>query len=122
MKEPQEALEAARKAAGDAPPGDASGEPRFDEVSVSASRLAEWALIEPERAEVYSTRRFGGAITVIKRLLIRVLDQYFREMTAQQSRFNAHIASRVLRLEERAAALEEQRVGQHRQPGDIAEK
>ncbi|MBV9311577.1 MAG: hypothetical protein JOZ73_12130, partial [Solirubrobacterales bacterium] len=90
MKEPQEALEAARKAAADAPPGDAAGEPSFDEASVSASRLAEWALIEPERAEVYSTRRFGGAITVIKRLLIRMLDQYFREINAQQSRFNAH--------------------------------
>ena len=107
MKEPKEALEAARKAAGNAPAEDATYERGFDEASVSASRLAEWALIEPERTEVYSTRRFGGAITVIKRMLIRLLDQYFREMTAQQSRFNAHIASRVLQLEKRVRALEE---------------
>ena len=107
MKDPQQALEAARAAAGGPPdPDDAPW--NLEDPAGSARRLAEWAIIEPEQAEVYSTRRLGRPITAIKRLLIRMLSQYLGQMSAQQSRFNAQIAAHVLRLEERVHALEEQ--------------
>ena len=115
MKEPEQALEAARRAAGDAGPGDESAW-RLEDPSFSARRLAEWAIIEPEQAEVYSTRRFGKPITAAKRLLIRMLSQYLGQMSAQQSRFNAQIAAHVIRLEERVAALEDAG-GRPRDPG-----
>jgi hypothetical protein len=106
MKDPQQALEAAREmAARDSGPGDDAAW-QLEDPSFSARRLAEWAIIEPEQAEVYSTRRFGRPITVAKRLLIRMLSQYIGQMSAQQSRFNAQIAAHVIRLEERVAALE----------------
>ncbi|MGI8863914.1 MAG: hypothetical protein ACR2JH_05855 [Solirubrobacteraceae bacterium] len=107
MKDPAEALAAARRAAGgQGQPDPANRSKRLDQLSVSARRLAEWAIIEPEQAEVYSTRRLGGPITALKRLLIRLLSQYLGQMSAQQSRFNAHIAAHVMRLEERVDELE----------------
>ena len=106
MKDPREALEAARRAAG--ADDDADGAPwSLDDPTLSARRLAEWAIIEPEQAEVYSTRRMGKPITAVKRLLIRLLRQYLGQMTAQQSRFNAQVAAHLLRLERRVAELEE---------------
>jgi hypothetical protein len=110
VKDPREALEAARRAAAaraaDAPPDD-DGPAAPGSAFVSARRLSEWAIIEPERAQVYSTRRLGQPITWLKRLLIRLLNQYLGQMSAQQSRFNAHIAAHVLRLEERVRELEQ---------------
>lgn len=113
MKDPDEALGAARDAAGDA--GDAG--PSLDSLSldlqfVSARRLAEWAIVEPEPERVYSTRPYGKPITWFKRLLIRLLGQYLGQMSAQQSRFNAHIAAHVMRLEERVEELERERRGE----------
>ena len=107
MKDPRQALEAARRAAAQASDDDDRLALSFDETPLPAHRLAEWALIEPEETEVYSTRRFGKPITSFKRLLIRLLNQYLLQITAQQSRFNAHLASRVIRLEERVQALEQ---------------
>lgn len=108
MKDPQQALAAAREAAAAVPePAGEQGPWRLEDPSVSARRLAEWAIIEPEQAEVYSTRRFGRPITALKRLLIRLLRQYLDQMNAQQSRFNAHLAAHVIRLEDRVQALEE---------------
>jgi hypothetical protein len=106
MKDPQEALEAARRAAGSQPDTDVAPW-SLEDPSASARRLAEWAIIEPEQAEVYSTRRLGRPITAIKRLQIRMLQQYLGQMSAQQSRFNAQVAAHVMRLEERVQALEE---------------
>jgi hypothetical protein len=107
VRDPQEALAAARRAAAAQSPVDTEEAPWQLDVSVaSARRLAEWAIIEPEQAEVYSTRRFGWPITALKRLLIRLLSQYLGQMSAQQSRFNANIAAHVIRLEERVAELE----------------
>ena len=106
MRDPQEALEAARRAAGPEPDTD-SAPWSLEDPAASARRLAEWAIIEPEQAEVYSTRRLGRPITAVKRLLIRMLQQYLDQMSAQQSRFNAQVAAHVLRLEERVQALEE---------------
>jgi hypothetical protein len=109
MRDPQQALNEARRAAAGRPgsAGDPGGAPWvLEEPAASARRLAEWAIIEPERAQVYSTRRFGRPITLVKRMLIRLLSQYLGQMSAQQSRFNAQVAAHVIRLEERVQALE----------------
>jgi hypothetical protein len=100
-------LAAARDAAAASRDGDPPAPAwRLEEPTASARQLAEWAIIEPEQAQVYSTRRFGKPITLIKRLLIRLLSQYLGQMSAQQSRFNAQVAAHVIRLEERVQALE----------------
>lgn len=121
MRDPQEALAAARRAAASASPAGSlepdEGAGAFDASSASARRLAEWAIIEPERGQVYSTRRYGRPITAVKLLLVRLLRQYVGQMSAQQSRFNAQVAAHVLRLEERVAELE--RAAQS--PGERAE-
>ncbi len=106
MKDPRDALAAARAATAGA--GDDDATPmRLEDGSVSMRRLAEWAIIEPETAHVYSTRRFGRPITAVKLLLVRMLRQYIGQMSAQQSRFNAQVAAHVMRLEQRIAELEE---------------
>jgi len=83
----------------------------------SARRLAEWAIIEPERGQVYSTRRYGRPITAVKLLLVRLLRQYVGQMSAQQSRFNAQVRRARVRLEERVAELERP-AGEPGAPGD----
>jgi hypothetical protein len=106
VKDPQEALAAARAATSGV--GDDDATPlSLEDGSVSMRRLAEWAIIEPETAHVYSTRRFGRPITAVKLLLVRMLRQYIGQMSAQQSRFNAQVAAHVMRLEQRIAELEE---------------
>lgn len=109
MKDPGEALAAARAAAGhaDRPIGEDPSPWTLEDPVTSARRLAEWAIIEPTSVDVYSTRRLGRPITAVKQLLVRLLAQYIGQVSAQQSRFNAQIAAHVLRLEERVAALEE---------------
>jgi hypothetical protein len=119
VRDPEEALAAARRAAAAAPDrgtGDQSLdlEPGF----VSARRLAEWAIIEPEPSHVYSTRPYGKPITWLKQLLVRLLSQYLGQMSAQQSRFNSHIAAHVMRLEERVEALEQAAREPRGDPGD----
>jgi hypothetical protein len=103
MKEPSEALEAARRAAASAPDSEPLG---LDQEFVSARRLAEWAMIEPSPEKVLSTRVYGKPITWLKRLLVRLLGQYLGQMSAQQSRFNSHIAAHVMRLEDQVQELE----------------
>jgi hypothetical protein len=104
VRDPADALvQARRDAAGEGGPDTL---PPLGREAVSARRLAEWAIIEPLESEVYSTRRFGRPITAIKRVLLRLMRQYFDQVTAQQSRFNAHLAAHVIQLEERVAALE----------------
>jgi hypothetical protein len=107
VRDPQEALAAARKAAGEA--GDDAGAAAWSlgDRPASTRRLAEWAIIEPDTARVYSTRRLGSPITLVKRLLVRMLRQYIGQMSAQQSRFNAQAAAHVMRLEQRVTELEE---------------
>jgi hypothetical protein len=106
VKDPNEALAAARAAASSADDEDAMPWTLGD-GSGSIRRLAEWAIIEPEPTHVYSTRRFGRPITAVKLLLVRMLRQYIGQMSAQQSRFNAQVAAHVVRLEQRVAELEE---------------
>jgi hypothetical protein len=107
VRDPVEALAAARAAAAEAGDDDGATPWSLGSGSVSTERLAEWAIIEPETARVYSTRRLGRPITVVKRLLVRMLRQYIGQMSAQQSRFNAQVAAHVMRLEQRVAELEE---------------
>ncbi len=109
MREPREALEAARRAAAAA--RDAGAEQAAVEPGAHADDDEAAGRVGDHRArralEVYSTRRFGRPITAFKRLLIRLLYQYLGQISAQQSRFNAHLAAHVLQLEERVRALEE---------------
>jgi hypothetical protein len=81
---------------------------------VSVDRLLEWALIEPDESRVYSTRRWGRPITLLKRGLLRVLHQYHNELLAEQTRFNlqmtvyvGELTEKLQELEGRVAALEE---------------
>jgi hypothetical protein len=104
VRDPSDALAQARRDA--AAKGGPDTLPPVGGEAVSARRLAEWAIIEPLESEVYSTRRFGRPITAVKRLLLRLMRQYFDQVTAQQSRFNAHLAAHVIQLEERVDALE----------------
>jgi hypothetical protein len=119
LKTPEEALEAARARAADSrPAGPGARELPVVERDRAAAgrRLAKWAIVEPDKAQVYSTRRFGAPITWLKRLLIRLLRQYLDQVTAQQSRFNAHSAAYMLALEERIRVLEEARETESGQP------
>jgi len=105
VKDPQQALEAARRAAAADPDPDAV-EWTLEDPTMASKRLVEWAIIDPDLARVYSTRRYGRPLTALKRLLVRFLAQYLNEVSAQQSRFNAAVAAHVMRLEERVAELE----------------
>jgi hypothetical protein len=112
VRTPEEALEEARRRAGEGPalhgsPASESTQSVEDARRESLRRLAIWAVIEPEEAEVYSTRRLGAPITLLKRFLVRLLRQYLVQISAQQSRFNAHVAAHVISLEDRVAALEQ---------------
>jgi hypothetical protein len=108
VKTPEEALAAARERAASSPAEPGDGGPNVEEArAASLRRLAAWAIIEPDEAEVYSTRRFGGPVTAVKRVLIRLLRQYLVQMSAQQSRFNAEVAAHVMALEERVSELEQ---------------
>ena len=111
MRDPREALQAARAAARDAGAGHASPM-SLDDPAAASRRLVRWAIIEPDQARVYSTRSYGLPITWLKRGLIRLLRQYLDQVSAQQSRFNAQVAAHVLRLEERVAELERVAAGE----------
>jgi hypothetical protein len=91
--------------------GYAEAPPSF-EVSPASEigdwRITEWAMIEPDPAKAYSTRRAGTPITWLKRGLLRLLRQYNDDLAGQQSRFNAHMAAHVMRLDERVRELEQQ--------------
>jgi hypothetical protein len=108
---PEEALEAARRAAADARArGTYADSLDGFEIAptdrVSTEQLLEWAVIEPDVELVRSTRRRGGAITAVKRALLHVLRQYHAQAHAQQTRFNLHAAVRLAELEERLERLE----------------
>jgi hypothetical protein len=103
MTRPEEALAAAREAAAraghvEAPGLDAPVAPE----KPTPEQLREWALIEVDTDLVYSTRRFGEPITLVKRLLLRLLRQYTIELEAQQTRFNVAVLAYLRELEERA--------------------
>jgi hypothetical protein len=112
VKSPEEALSAARqRARATGPASDSTGPPVPETPHESLRRLAAWAIIEPDETEVYSTRRLGAPVTLLKRLLVRLLRQYLDQVTAQQSRFNAHLLAHLIALEERVARLESDGAG-----------
>jgi hypothetical protein len=74
---------------------------------VDVGQLAEFALIEPDPEEVYSTRRLGAPVTWLKKGLLRALWQYHRQITGQQTRFNLRLMTYVAELEGRIERLEE---------------
>jgi hypothetical protein len=106
VREPEEALAAARRAAAAAGEDPGAVPWTLEDPALSTTRLVEWAMLAPEEANVYSTRRFGRPITLLKRGLVRLLRQYLNEWGAQQSRFNALAAAHVVRLEQRVEELE----------------
>jgi len=116
---PEEAVERAKAeaAAARAKGGYREEQPGF-EVSPAARladwRLTEWAMIEPDPAKAYSTRRLGAPITWLKRGLLRLLRQYHDDLAGQQSRFNAQIAAHVMSLDDRVRELEEQLAAERR--------
>jgi len=75
---------------------------------VSLQRLLEWASLEPDVEELYSTRRFGAPVTLVKRALARGLQQYLNQIVGQQSRFNVQIVVYVSQLADRVERLEEE--------------
>jgi len=70
------------------------------------AQLLRWALISPDAAGIYTTRRLGRPIVLVKRALLRLLRQYHHDVLGQQSRFNAQVVDRLLDLERRVAELE----------------
>jgi hypothetical protein len=106
VKDPDEALEAARSAAANAPKAPDAAPWTLEDPSFSTTRLVEWAILAPDEAKVYSTRPYGKPITWFKRGIVRLLRQYLNEVSAQQSRFNAAVAAHVMRLEQRVEELE----------------
>ena len=113
---PEEALAAARAAAGrrdDALPPGMTIEPT---ERVSIEQLMEWAAIEPDIELMVSTRRLGAPITWVKRRLIHYKRQNLRELQSQQTRFNLNVLIRVAELEDRVARLEE-RAGERARDG-----
>ena len=111
MTRPEDAVAAAREAAERRRAEGGYAEPPGLDAPLAPERptpelLREWSLIEVDRELVYSTRRFGGPITGLKRLLLRLLRQYTTELEAQQTRFNVGVLAQLRELEERVERLE----------------
>jgi hypothetical protein len=104
MTRPEDALDRARAAAGPSPPAgdvarsferDVAGDAPSDEL------LQEWAVISVDPERVYSSRRLGAPLTLVKRAILRLLRQYTAELEAQQTRFNLALLGRLRELERR---------------------
>ena len=109
MTDPEHAVEQARAAAAAMRAQGAYEEDRpeaADEDATSLENLFEWAMIDPDLREVRSTRRLGAPVTLLKRGLVRLLQQYHAELISQQTRFNVHVLGHVRRLETRIEELE----------------
>jgi hypothetical protein len=101
---PEDALERARASAGEDPPaGEVAGSFERDLASDTPSDelLQQWAVISVDPAALYSTRRFGAPLTLLKRGLLRLLRQYTAELEAEQTRFNLALLGRLRELERR---------------------
>jgi hypothetical protein len=108
---PEEALAEARRRAGVArAAGEYADADRMPVLGrpepTDLARLHEWALIEIPPEEIRSTRRLGKPITLLKRMLGRLLAQHFNEMTARQSRFNLEMLAYIIRLERKLSEVQ----------------
>jgi hypothetical protein len=108
MTEPEQAVERARAAAAAMRERGAYTDATApaQETVTTPAKLLEWALIEPDLRDVRSTRRLGAPVTALKRLLVRLLEQYHAELNAQQTRFNVAVLGQLRELEERIEELE----------------
>lgn len=111
MTTPEDALERAREAVlvrrSRGEDLDAGGGFRVEPAdNVDSAALLDWAVIELDPELVYSTRRLGAPITLVKRLLIRALRQYTVQLVDQQTRFNLQLAGFVVELDRRVGRLE----------------
>ena len=79
----------------------------FELGAPTVERLSELAVISVDHKSLYSTRRGGAPITALKRLLLRLLRQYFVEVEARHTRFNLALVSRVQDLDRRVQRLEQ---------------
>ena len=113
MTRPEDALEQARRAASEARARGAyaeavgeAAERLEDELGAerpSDDLMREWAAIRVDPELIYSTRRFGAPLTMVKRGLLRLLRQYTNELESQQSRFNFVVLGRLRELEDRVS-------------------
>jgi hypothetical protein len=110
---PDDAIDAARRAAAerrDTYAADAALAGDLDAAigpeGVTPELLREWAMIEVEPSAIYSTRRLGAPVTLLKRVLMRLLRQYTAQLEARQTRFNVALLGRLEELEGRIEALE----------------
>lgn len=108
---PEEALEAARRAATEMRDSGAYREAMPSRLGPPSPetwrvRLPDWASVDPDLSEVRSTRRLGAPITALKRVLLRLLSQYHLMLIAEITRFNVALLGEQRRLERRVAELE----------------
>ena len=104
MTRPEDALDRARSEARPSPPpGDVarSFERDVADDAPSDELLQEWAVISVDPELVYSSRRLGAPLTLMKRALLRLMRQYNAELEAQQTRFNLGVLGRLRELERR---------------------
>jgi hypothetical protein len=107
---PEEALEEARRRA-----ASQDGAQEIEGLTieptdrVALEQMIEWAVAEPDREKVRSTRALGAPITALKRSLVHLTRQQTGDLLAQQARFNLHLLTRVAELEDRIARLERER-------------
>lgn len=104
MTRPEDALDRARAAARPAPPAGEvaqSFERDIGADSPSDELLQEWAVISVDPQLVYSSRRLGAPLTLVKRAFLRLMRQYTAELEAQQTRFNLAVLGRLRELERR---------------------
>lgn len=110
MTRPAQALAQARRAAAEMRARGAyagvdqtpAGPPR-----PTLQRLLEWAVVEPDLRQIRSLRRYGYPMTLLKRLLLRLLAQYHAQLLGGQARFNLLLLGYVEVLEARIKELEE---------------
>lgn len=113
MTSPEEAIRRARDHAAARRGGDgrAPDQPPGLEGSITPDRLSleqlsDWAVLEVDPAQVYSTRPWGALTVALKRLLLRLLRQYHVELEARQTRFNIAVLLQLRELDERVARIE----------------
>jgi hypothetical protein len=105
---PEEALqEARRRAAAQDGAQEIEGLTIEPTDRIELEQLIEWAVAEPDRENVRSTRLLGAPITALKRGLVHLTRQQTGHLLAQQARFNLHLLTRVAELEERLNRLED---------------
>lgn len=81
----------------------------FDFETPTVERLSELAVIDVDHQSLYSTRRGGAPVTALKRLLLRLMRQYFVEVEARHTRFNLAVVSTLQDLDRRVRRLEDER-------------